>query len=355
MGELTSTAKEAVQLANEEALEKITNGISTDELWKNVEISAKNLMDYATELMLKKANKKKKAMINAQLGNNDYSFLENFKSSIVSNQTYFSLMEKVIQLQDDVNLLLGQTIKMIYIYHDQDTKSLKIYQFDNSINEWGSSGKIKKLDVLLKQNFQEMTDDNIKRKENLDWAYTTTYNRYVLASGFRKIKGASAFMLWRISNQWIGYLVPNTGPLKESYFNFFINDYDFEQERKDNVERVNEVAINTFMLHKDYGTIKADTASGFLQGDVNKNKIQYAVKSEGASAMGYAKIINSYASDIYQYAINRDINAIQELKKNLSEEGHELITKQHLESRMNQTLETILKDLEDARYKAKKK
>ena len=53
------------------------------------------------------------------------------------------------------------------------------------------------------------------------------------------------------------------------------------------------------MLNGKYGAVKADNASGLLQGDVTKGSLEFGVKINGATALGYVDIIK-YAKELLE-------------------------------------------------------
>jgi hypothetical protein len=105
-----------------------------------------------------------------------------------------------------------------------------------------------------------------------------------------KLRGA-AYILWRYRGEWDGAWISGSGPLGEAYVAFFLNNYKFNSAI--------EASVRTFMTNKRYGAINADSASGFLKGDVVKGAAQFGVKTLGAQTMSYLEVIE-YAKEILQ-------------------------------------------------------
>jgi hypothetical protein len=136
--------------------------------------------------------------------------------------------------------------------------------------------------------------------------------------------------------------------LGESYVVFFLNNYKFNSAI--------EASVRTFMTNKRYGAINADSASGFLKGDVVKGAAQFGVKTLGAQTMSYLEVIE-YAKEILQtvdiekylndldeklYSKEKESNMVKLLENTLGEEVLEV--QKEIEKRINKIGARFKKD-----------
>ena len=103
-----------------------------------------------------------------------------------------------------------------------------------------------------------------------------------------------------------------------------------------------EPNVRDFMLNPQYGSIKADNASGFLKGDIVKDAAQFGVKIKGAQPMSYMEVIK-YAQELLEAS---DVETyLKELQIKLESEGEQNMVKP-LANFAQESYEVLLKDMQ---------
>lgn len=210
-------------------------------------------------------------------------------------QKMSQLMDSITQFQLAVNNYMGIKIEMAYVWLSPKTGRIEMGREnltaqELSIDRKSSSHggglsaryKITANKVAAMKRFQAQLESYDSKY--LDEALLTSYDRY---RSTRKKLGQSYGLVWwkTLKNKTSAVRMSSAGPLGEAYIAFYSNLY---KGFKNNLEQ----NIETFILHNQYGAIKADTMSGFLYGDVQgADGTYYAVKMKGASAMGTEEII----------------------------------------------------------------
>ncbi len=328
-----SAAKEAIDLATQEI------GVQMTPSAEQVKAAATELTSYV-DMMVAQAQANE-AML-AGLNTDSQTQIISFSKRLVdTREKFIKLMDLVFKFQNIANEFLGQKVQMTFVSIskngqvelfavDNDIKHLKI---DRASSKRGGafSGRYN----YSKTDLQEMRRivNSKYDKSSLDTTFAEVYKRYNISKARLKMGGA-AYILWK-DNGWDGAWISGAGPLGEGYLNFFINEYLFSG--------MVESDIRDFMLNSKYGAVKADNASGLLQGDISKDGIEYGVKMKGASAFSYMEVIE-YARQI-QEATDVEI-FLRELKQTLQDKAASNLVKP-LSNIMNDELDELLKPLEN--------
>lgn len=338
MDGLLQAANEAVETgikASIESLQKSNLQASADDVKK----AAQHLIAYTEELIAKNNDFASQAA--AMNSSTDIETVYNFSKKLVKTKDEFTeLMSRVFDFQNKANAFLGQQVQMMFLYFDRSNK-VQMYAVENSIQDLTldrasskrggaisgryTKSKIAKMGKLI---------DNSKAKDtHLESTFDEVYTRFKISKQKQKMRGA-AYILWKESGEWDGAWVSGAGALGEAYFNFFVNEYIFST--------MVEPAVKDFMTNDKYGAVLADNASGLLQGDVGKDSMEYGIKIQGATAIGYMEIIDYAkemleAADIKQYLLN--------LKQKLQSEGQQNMVKM-LNGKLEEVTEETLKAIE---------
>lgn len=342
MDELSQTSKEAIDEGIESSLNLVREDLKPTEAV--VKKAAQDLIDYTNQLIAKNNQ-----IINQVKGMNDSTSIEtvvSFTKKLVKTEEEFKeLMKRVFTFQNLANAFLGQQVQMVFVYFNKNNK-VEMYSVENSIEELtlsrassargGSlSGRYTKSKITKNEKnvliSQENTINNLKEREgetHLESTFAEVYTRFKISKQKQRMRGA-AYILWQELGKWDGVWISGAGPLAEAYFNFFINWYIFTP--------MVEPAVRDFMLNEKYGAVLADSTSGFLQGDIEgQNGMQYGIKTQGASAMGYMDIID-YAKGVIQAA---DVETyLLNLKRELQEKGS-----QNMVKTLNYQVEEVAKE-----------
>lgn len=334
--ELNGVTQEAVNEAVDLATLEFADFIKPTA--EQVRAAARELIAYAEELRNKNQNSLE--ALNS-IKSEDPSATRKFSKKMVQKKEEFqNLMQKVLDFQNISNEFLGQHVAMTFVSIAPKTGKVTLYAVDNSIEDIGLdraskshggdiTGRYKQ--GIIKKLAREIVNSNYD-SSSLDNTFAETYERYKISKARLKLKGA-AYILWK-ENGWDGAWISGAGPLGEAFVNFFVNEYKFNGMVESNVR--------DFMMNDQYGAVLADNASGFLQGDVTKGALEFGVKINSATALGYMDIIGYAqdllnATDVEQYLLA--------LKDTLREKGVSNMVRP-LEGILNEEVENLLEPLE---------
>lgn len=338
---LMAVAEQGIEYANEEAGSELEQQIKVSDV--EVRIAAQHLVDYA---MLLESQWNAAKGIMRSLGENEdpTTKVVQFQKKMVQTKEQFQeMMTFVFDLQNVINEYLGQTVQMVYTYID-NKGNVEIYKFDNTIDHLkvdtasqshggAYSGRIaftkaqrNGLEKLIKEDYDS---------SSLDATFKEVHERYTISKQRIKMRGAF-YIFWNTGGGWQGSRVTGAGALGESYFQFYINEYTFTS--------FVEAAVGDFMTNPNYGVEIGDSTSGFLQGDVTRDNIEYGVKAQGASALGYSDIIKYaqeilLAPDLTEYLIGPG-----GLKERLREAGNQNLARRVLAEEMDATVDALLEE-----------
>ena len=306
---------------------------------------------------------KKKAQINKQIKNTtneDISQLQQELRDLSKLQIDKNLLNQFVDLslkfQNQVNNFLGQTVKVIYVYSNTKGDIIKLYEFNNNaehiISSFGSKGSGFRPRY---QNLGKKTLNNkyeqIKEKRNFDVeglnkAYYETIQRGRTSKEVRGNKG-SLLILWKPNYVWEKMLISSQGDIKESYASFYLmNKFQPPFSKNSYIETL----LNDFLTSYPSGVKYVDNISGLLEGDITIGNIQYAVKSKGASSLGYNQII-----ELAQYIDQQEEDFLYDYLKNYKQFLHEKgvqrndpelqLAKDRLNSISQQEIDQIIKKI----------
>jgi len=322
---------EAIDLAVQEFAMQVTPSA------EQVKASAASLIQF-TELL--QAKYKNNTVEMRSIKDNIEAAMKFSKKMVQTKEDFRSLMEKVLDFQNICNAFLGQQVQMTFVYIAPRTGKVTLYAVDNNIEDLTLDRASKSHGGGItgrygQSRIRKMAQEIINSKydsSSLETTFEEVYNRYKISKNRLKLKGA-AYILWK-NPEWDGVWISGAGPLGEAYVNFFINEYKFMQMMEGNVQ--------DFMTNPHYGAQLADNASGFLQGDISKGAIEFGVKINGATALGYMDIIQ-YAKELLN---TTDIRSYLEgLKKKLHEEGISNMVRP-LDGVLNEEVQQLIEPLE---------
>lgn len=286
-----------------------------------------------------------------------------FRKNILNPQKedwYNKIMGDFLKFQNLANELLGQKVQMIFI--DVDTEgNTKIYEIDNTLEHltfdpytengkgrYSTKGKILKDATMVvkkksqQQNALDVTFKEVYRRFNIAKKHKNDFlKKQKEKKGIEDNKGYGySYILWKTSeNTWDGAYLNNIGSLGEAYYAFFINNFLI----RGNIEK----RVETFMMHKKYGAVKADSESGFLKGDIVKGNIQYGVKMLNATALGFENVLKKLENtNLLNKNGDNFKKVFKNLKTNLKKDKSDNMVK-YLEGKLDSIEETVLKKIKE--------
>lgn len=306
--DMTAFAEEAVNIGIDVATESLATEMRLSA--EEVKAAAADLVSYA-ELLVAQAQANEALVSGVQNSDNPTTALVFSKRLVDTKEKFKTLMDKVFTFQNLSNAYLGQTVVMTFVSIGKNGQ-VDLYKVENDIEHLAIdraskshggafSGRYKYTKSNLRDMYQIVNSKY--DQSSLDTTFSEVYRRYNISKARLKLGGA-AYILWN-DNGWDGAWISGAGPLGEGYLNFFINEYLFSG--------MVESDVRDFMLNTEYGAVNADNASGFLQGDVSRNGIEFGVKMKGASAFSYMEVIE-YAKQI------QDAANVETFLRNLKEE-----------------------------------
>lgn len=337
-----SVSQEMLDVGKKESLSAIAEELRPST--EKVRAAAQELVNYALSLQTKYGVTVADQL--ATLNTENMSTVLNFSRKYVQQKSeYRELMTKVFNFQNIVNEFLGQRIIMTFVAISPVSGKVTLYNMDNSVDDlvigqaaaskggnvvgrMSSMEKIKSASKLITK-----SDSTEINKQSLDNTFQEVWQRYRISKNKIKMGGA-AYIMWYLGT-WDGVWISGAGPLGEAYVAFFLNDYLFSN----NIEP----SVKDFMLNEEYGSIKADNASGFLKGDVVKDAAQFGVKIKGAQPLGYRDII-AYANEML--AASDITTYLQNLSKKLEDKASHNMVKP-LTEMIEQNYQSLIGPLED--------
>lgn len=186
------------------------------------------------------------------------------------------------ELQNLMNLFIGQKLIMTYVQTDPLTGQRTIKIFNNTIeniavtevNNYGRN--YVKLGYDIGERYQQLKNSlSTEENEGLQLTAAEVEARY------SKHKGR---ILWKLAHEWYGYKLYNRGPINEAFVDFYIKEVQLKNSLVEN--------IHQFMLSENPKGVRwADNANGFLIGDVQLDGLQFAVKGAYGSPQNFTLII----------------------------------------------------------------
>lgn len=338
MGRAGNSVKEVAEEMVQEAIE-----LSELEMQKlitpsaeEVRRAAQELVDCATALQ----EKNSQSLLDNMNLDNEAKVLKFSTKMVQQKEEFTDLMRKVLEFQNISNRFLGQQVQMTFVDISR-SGHVTLYAVDNTVEELaldrastshggGITGRYKRRTIIKAA--QQIVNSKYN-EQSLQDTFSEVYSRYKISKNLiRKLRGA-AYILWKERGKWDGVWISGAGPLGEAYVNFFVNEYIFGSSMEKNVK--------DYMLNGKYGAVKADNASGLLQGDVTKGSLEFGVKINGATALGYVDIIK-YAKELLEASDVK--NFLLGLKQKLASEGVNNMVKP-LENRIDEDVDQLIETL----------
>jgi hypothetical protein len=140
--------------------------------------------------------------------------------------------------------------------------------------------------------------------------------------------------------------VSSEGDIRETYAAFILGGILWERKTI-NIDGIKNLDIEKsidFFMEKMYEQV--DTANGFLQGDVELGKMEYAIKSWGASTQGLSQI-KSLLLKIVKSTDDIDKAALEKFKKEAFEQRKlRAPIEKGLTGEIEEILASTIKDIE---------
>lgn len=339
MGRAENSVKEIAEEMVQEAIE-----LSELEMQKliipsadEVRRAAQELVDYATYLQ----EKNSQSLLDNMNLDTEAKVLKFSTKMVQQREEFTDLMQRVLDFQNISNRFLGQQVQMTFVDINDRTGHVTLYAVDNTVEDLSLDRASKSHGGGITGRYKKNTISKVAKtivnskynEQSLQSTFSEVYSRYRISKNLlRKLRGA-AYILWKERGKWDGVWISGAGPLGEAYVNFFVNEYVFGSSIEKNVE--------DYMLNGKYGAVKADNASGLLQGDVTKGSLEFGVKINGATALGYVDIIK-YAKELLEVSDVK--NFLLGLKQKLESEGVGNMVKP-LEHRIDEDVDQLIEAL----------
>lgn len=348
MAENIGIGNEAADIAFEESSQALASEVMVN--IETIKKAARDVLKIAELLKDKEDSKRNLEERMEEAAGDDVVLelaLQMQKADVESAQDYKYLMSAVFNLQNQINLYMGQSVEMVYVYKNSKGE-VELWKMENTVEdltmgkasqkkggEWRGRYMLsyKKLTSLATQIQNEKYDPS-----GLNATYKDILERKQISKN--RNKTSSFIILWNEGNGWQGVKVSSEGVLAESYAGFYLNSIVFDSGAETNIRR--------FMTDSPHGAIHVDNASGLLEGDVTVegSSVQYGIKTRGASALGYLQVIKE-AALIYQECMSDmpDLaGVLQSIKQRLHERGKVRLASE-LDGKVDKEFEDLIKDL----------
>ena len=242
------------------------------------------------------------------------------------------------RLQNLINAYEGQRIRITYV-HTDDNGRKEIRLYDNNASDLEVRWSNKKYG----RNYQKLTYVMSDTYTKLNNALPEETNEHLQSTAQEVEKrfenNRNHIVYWNLPGRsFAGYRFINKGPINEAFVNFYVNT----KPKQDYFNQGTEKNVYTYVMHKRYGAIAADTQNGFLVGDVSTaSGIQYAVKGDFASPQGYSAVLKAL-SHLEENASHHDLRvALQNFRMEALNKTQPLI-----HEATSRQLKNLLKKLE---------
>ena len=245
----------------------------------------------------------------------EYQNLLNQRKNIMTAKWYDEVEENASLFQQQLNNFLGQRVETVYVTTSGRGKSKQVHIYNLPQGKFikpgiSSSNKLigryqASLRQLRKEKIKELSSSIDKKyKTSLDKVYLTALDRY---EELRK-REYHGFYWLNSKKKYETITVSNKGDIGEAYLNAALTQkVKLGQNLEGNLKRFAKLVA------------QVDSTSGLLQGDFEKDGIQYAAKAEGASTLKMQQMIN-IANEILSGKIY-DEKTLKEKQKNLLQQG----------------------------------
>lgn len=277
------------------------------------------------------------------------------KNNTINQNNFLSFLALVDNYSKNLNSYLEHSIKTIYVYRNSKG-TVKLYELtgeiDTSVIKFNVASKGRGAVGTYKsplRNREKYTKLEVLNNDGLIEAYNTAYNRgmqikkQLNSSDKAKEKKLSGmWVYWKDHNRWDKMKVNTVGDLAEAYAYFALDD---ARNKKFATLKTLETRVKHFMLD---GVAKVDNISGVLYSDVFANKQQYAIKSMGASFMGYQQVLK--IADTIMVLAPKDIVSYMKKEYEKLKQKNKLKKGQRnkiFNSEVNKNIDEILEQLID--------
>lgn len=325
---MENIANQAVQIADEEVLETIKeniegNGILLKQEAQKFLNNIENIYNKIQNInLIEKSIYRIKNQINS--GQGDEALLQEelsqYRKQRLSDVEFQKFTNEILNFQNKLNEFLGQKIKIIYVYVSPNGKTVKLFELDNSANHIMQSyaskgGGFKPRYKNLNQKQKDITED-IPILQGLKAAHSAAIWR--ARYGKKKRQSSNILLLWKPLGDWKQMWISSEGDINESYAAFYLrNEPNPTFESSKNIE----VLLDVFLTSHPSGVLYVDNVSGLLEGDVSLNNIEYAIKSKGASSLGYNQIINLANTIAQMDELQITVDFLKDIKEQLYKAG----------------------------------
>lgn len=271
----------------------------------------------------------------------EYEQYQQTRKNIMTEAWWHKVENSVNTFQREVNNLLGQTIKTVYVATSGRGKSkqVNIYELPvtavtkpgiNSHNQ--VVGRYRPTLTYLRSKAINLTHQ--EQQENDQW-YKSLSETYIEAiRRFDKMKNnAIAGFYWSEGKgKKAGYIsVSNRGDIGEAFAQAVLQEHKIQMSKniEGNLKRFASLVA------------QVDSISGLLQGDIKgKNGVQYAAKTYGASTMGIDQAIQLAQEILSGQIVN--VTDLQNKQKQYIQQGS---LRNHIVTDINEEVEILIKDL----------
>lgn len=299
-----------------------------------INVLQKDITDF-TEL-LKARSRYTKMVKNGQISDEDIIQLAHTKALIadfLQGDIPARLYNTAFAFQQLLNTVLGQTIKMVYVFPGKEGPEL--YEIlNNDLLKFDTSSRhqlVARYNANTK-NFQsalkklELTEKTINYDpKGLTNTYNETVRRYNISREHH-----NHVVLCKPNGIWYVTKVSSLGDINEAYAAVVILNQPTPTFKNDLEHNVYDFLMSFVS--------QVDNISGLLQGDISKDGVEYGIKSANASTLGLAQM-----KKLAQEIINTpgfDKNKLLEVKQKLASRGR-------LRNKIEHMTETTYRELTD--------
>lgn len=295
-------------------IEKILRQAATQYL-AEIEVLQVEITDFTA--LLKARSKYTKMAKNGQMTEHDVLQLTHTRaliSDFLQGDIPKRLYETAFAFQQLLNSVLGQTVKMVYVFQGKEGPELyevlneDILSFDTSsrhqlVARYNANSKnfqsaLKKLELT-----EKTTNYDPKGLIN---TYNETVRRYNISRAHN-----NHVVLCKPNGVWYVTKVSSLGDINEAYAAVVILNQPTPTFKSDLEQNIYDFLMGFVS--------QVDNISGLLQGDVSKDGIEYGIKSAGASTLGLAQM-KKLAQEILATP-GFDKNKLLEVKQRFAAKG----------------------------------
>ena len=335
-------AKELHELSDEEAAKASHEALSAiAEAMKNSAVIFQAKVKEYNENVLNNLSKKIKD--NKDIRNSLKSQGKVGKDILSSNEKYIKTREEISEIlhsnkvkeifaiaeefQNDLNILLGQEVQLIYVYENdigepemyviKDTDLLMADQqsrgsgvagrfnasvFKNAINDLKQNDINKHIEKMVKTQEPKYNEEGAKK------TYMESMRRYRY-SRTKQLR----FIMWKgQADEWHKWFVSAEGDINEAYAAVVLLNKPIPGFVWSNIDWNVGDFVQRYIAD-------VDSASGLLEGDITVGNIEYAIKSADASMLG-VKQMEKLAKNIVDGEV-RSLQDLRNYKKVLHDKG----------------------------------